>query len=228
MNWPRPELKCRRRTVNSGVLGMTENAIRKIAASRTAQSFSSIAATQNGVIIERKVTPGQVVQPAGALFTVADLSHVWVVAEIPEQQAGMIRSGELAQAEIPALNGKRIAGRLIYVSDTVNPDSRTVTVRMDAANPDRLLKPAMLASMLIQGPLQRKLLIPSVAVVRENNLDHVFIQLDVNRFQLRPVTLGEKSNESVAVQSGVSMGDIIVTDGAFHLNNERKRKELEG
>lgn len=210
------------------VLGMTENAIKKIASSRTAYSFSSITSTQSGVVIERKVAPGQVVQPAGPLFTVADLSHVWVVAEIPEQQSGMVRNGELAQAEIPALNGKRIAGRLIYVADTVNPDSRTVTVRMDAANPDRLLKPAMLASMLIQGPPQRRLLIPSVAVVRENNIDHVFVQLDGYRFQLRPVSLGEKSNGSFSVQSGLRKGEIIVIEGAFHLNNERKRKELEG
>ncbi|MDZ7655311.1 MAG: efflux RND transporter periplasmic adaptor subunit [Sulfurimicrobium sp.] len=211
-----------------GVLGMTESAMTKLAASRTVHSLSSITATLDGAVIERKVTPGQVVQPADALFTVADLSHVWLVAEVPEQQAALIKKGESAQAEIPALNGKRIEGRLIYVADIVNPERRTVTVRMDVDNPDRLLKPEMLASMLIQGAPQRRLVVPASAVVREDNKDHVFVQLDGTRFQLRPVVLGQESNGYVPVQSGLKGGEPIVTEGAFHLNNERKRKELEG
>jgi cobalt-zinc-cadmium efflux system membrane fusion protein len=211
-----------------GVLGMTGSATAKLAATRTVHSLSSITATLDGVVIERKVTPGQVVQPADALFTVADLSHVWLVAEAPEQQAALIKKGEAAQAEIPALNGKRIEGRLIYVADTVNPDRRTVTVRMDVDNPERVLKPEMLASMLIQGAPQRRLLVPAAAVVREDNKDHVFVELDNKRFQLRPVILGQESNGYIPVQTGLKGGERIVTEGAFHLNNERKRKELEG
>ncbi len=211
-----------------GVLGMSDSAMAKLAASRAVHSLSSITATLDGVVIERKVTPGQVVQPADALFTVADLSHVWLVAEVPEQQAALIKKGEAAQAEIPALNGKRIEGRLIYVADIVDPDRRTVTVRMDVDNADRMLKPEMLASMLIQGSPQRRLVVPASAVVREDNKDHVFVQLDGTRFQLRSVTLGQESNGYVPVQKGLKSGEPIVTEGAFHLNNERKRKELEG
>lgn len=210
------------------VLGMTESATAKLAATRTVHSLSTITATLDGVVIERKVTPGQVVQPADALFTVADLSHVWLVAEVPEQQAALVKKGEAAQAEIPALNGKRIEGRLIFVADTVNPDRRTVTVRMDVDNPERTLKPEMLASMLIQGAPQRRLLVPASAVVREDNKDHVFVQLDSTRFQLRPIVLGQESNGYIPVQAGLKGGERIVTEGAFHLNNERKRKELEG
>jgi cobalt-zinc-cadmium efflux system membrane fusion protein len=211
-----------------GVLGMTEGAMSKLAATRAVHSLSSITATLEGVVIERKVTPGQVVQPADALFTVADLSHVWLVAEVPEQQAALVKKGEAAQAEIPALSGRRIEGRLIYVADTVNPNRRTVTVRMDVDNPERMLKPEMLASMLIQGAPQRRLLIPAAAVVREDNKDFVFVQLDAQRFQLRPLTLGQESNGQIPVQAGLKSGESIVIDGAFHLNNERKRKELEG
>lgn len=210
------------------VLGMTGSAIQTLASSRSVHSLSSVTATLDGVVIERKVTPGQVVQPADALFTVADLSHVWLVAEAPEQQAALVKKGEAALAEIPALNGTRLEGRLIYVADTINPDRRTVTVRMDVDNPERLLKPEMLASMLIRGAPQRRLLIPAAAVVREDNKDHVFVQVDEQRFQLRAVTLGQESNGSIPVQAGLKSGERIVTEGAFHLNNERKRKELEG
>ncbi len=211
-----------------GVLGMTGSATAKLAATRAVHSLSSITATLDGAVIERKVTPGQVVQPADALFTVADLSHVWLVAEVPEQQAALVKQGEAAQAEIPALNGKRIEGRLIYVADTVDPGRRTVTVRMDVENPDRLLKPEMLASMLIQGTPQRRLAVPAAAVVREDNKDHVFVRLDERRFRLRPVTLGQESNGHVPVLTGLKPGEAVVTEGAFHLDNERKRKELEG
>ena len=210
-----------------GVLGLSTKDIGKLATSRAVHSQSSITATLDGVVIERKVTPGQVVQPADALFTVADLSHVWLVADIPEQQAALVKKGEAAQAEVPALNGKNIEGRLIFVADTVNPDRRTVTVRMDISNPGRKLKPEMLASMLIQGGPQRQLLVNAAAVVRENNKDHVFVQIEPARFQLRAVTLGQENNGFMAVQSGLKAGETIVVEGAFHLNNERKRKELE-
>lgn len=210
------------------VLGMPESAIRRLAAERTVHSLSSVTATLDGAVIERKLTQGQVVQPADALFTVADLSHVWLVAEVPEQQADLVKKGEAAQAEIAALGGKRIEGKLIFVSDTIKPDTRTVTVRMDVENPDRAIKPEMLASMLIQGQAQRRLVVPAAAVVRDENRDHVFVQLEPNRFQLRPVTLGQESGGFVPVLDGLKQGEIIVTDGAFHLNNERRRKELEG
>ena len=210
------------------VLGMTENAIRRLAAERTVHSLSSVTATLDGTVIERKLTQGQVVQPADALYTVADLSHVWLVAEVPEQQADMVKKGEAAQAEIAALGGKRIEGKLIFVSDTIKPDTRTVTVRMDVANADRSIKPEMLASMLIQGQAQRRLVVPAAAVVRDENRDYVFVQVEPNRFQLRPVTLGQENNGFVPVLDGLRQGEMIVTEGAFHLNNERRRKELEG
>ncbi len=210
------------------MLGMTESAIVKLESSRNVHSQSSVISTLDGVVIERRLTQGQVVQPADALFTVADLSHVWLVAEVPEQQAGMVKKGESAQAEIPALNGKLIEGRLIFVADTVNPDRRTVTIRMDVNNSQRLLKPEMLASMLIQGAPQRRLMVQAAAVVRDENKDHVFVQLDTHRFQLRRVTLGQENQGLVPVLEGLKAGEIIVIEGAFHLNNERKRKELEG
>lgn len=210
------------------VLGMAKSAITKLAATRQVNSLSSIIATLDGVVIERNVTSGQVVQPADALFTVADLSHVWLVAEVTEQQAALVKKGEVVQAEIPALDGKRIKGQLIFIADTVNPDRRTVKVRMNAENHERVLKPEMLASMLILVKSQRRLVVPAAAVVREDNKDHVFVQLDDKSFQLRRVLLGQESHGYFPVLEGIKIGERIVTEGGFHLNNERKREELGG
>lgn len=210
------------------VLGMTEKDINKLAETRSVHSLSSVIATLDGVVIERKITQGQVVQPADALFTVADLSHVWLVAEIPEQQAGLVRTGGVTEAEIPALADQAPKGKLIFVSDTVKPDTRTVTARMDVENAGRLIKPGMLASMLISGTTHKRVMVPVVAVVRDDNLDHVFVQLDAQHFQLRLVKLGQESAGVAPVLEGLVEGEKIVTEGAFHLNNERRRRELEG
>lgn len=210
------------------VLGMPEHDINKLAETRSVHSLSSVISTLEGVVIERKITQGQVVQPADALFTVADLSHVWLVAEIPEQQAGLVRTGGVSEAEITALADHTLKGKLIFVSDTVKSDTRTVTARMDVENPDRLIKPGMLASMLIRGTSHKRVIVPMAAVVRDENRDYVFVQIDAQHFQLRQVKLGAENAGVAPVLEGLLEGEKIVTDGAFHLNNERRRKELEG
>lgn len=209
------------------VLGMPEKDIRLLAETRSVNSISSVIATLEGTVIERNVAQGQVVQPADTLFTIADLSHVWVIAEVPEQQAGLVKTGDTTEAEVTALD-QPIKGKLIFVSDTLNADTRTVTVRMDVENQDVRLKPGMLASMLIHGTPRKRLALPVSAIVRENNRDHVFIHLGDNRFKLHPVTLGQESGGITPVLEGLTAGEPVVTEGAFHLNNERLRKALEG
>ena len=209
------------------ILGMSEEAIENLARTRTINSVSPITATLSGAVIERKVTQGQVVQPADALFTVADLSHVWAMAEVPEQQVHLIQPGQEVEVEVPALPDKdRFIGKLIYIADMVNPETRTVTVRTDLPNPDRALKPAMLATMVIQGRPVTRPTVPAQAVVREGNADHVLVQTGADEFRLRPVKLGPEERGLRAVLEGLKEGERIVTEGAFHLNNERKRKEL--
>lgn len=226
------ELSTTRAELNSSlnqlrVLGMSDKAIRQLASSGNINSASPVTTTLSGTVIERSVTLGQVIQPAEALFTVADLSHVWIVAEVPEHQADLVGEGEEVTIEIPALGNRRLSGKLIYVGDTINPETRTVTVRTDVLNTDRSIKPDMLANMLILGKPVQRTVVPEKAVVRESDKDHLFVQVAANQFRLRPVTLGVANAGVRPVISGLQLGDKIVVDGAFHLNNERKRKELE-
>lgn len=226
------ELSTTRAELNSSlnqlrVLGMSEKAIRQLASSGNINSTSPVTATLSGTVIERNVTLGQVVQPAEALFTVADLSHVWIVAEVPEHQADLVSEGEEVTIEIPALGNRRLSGKLIFVGDTINPETRTVTVRTDVLNNDRSIKPDMLANMLILGQAMPRTVVPDKAVVRELDKDHVFVQVSPNQFRLRQITLGASSGGMRPVLGGLKQGERIVVEGAFHLNNERKRKELE-
>lgn len=209
------------------ILGMSEKAIAQISRASQIKSLSSVSARLAGTVISRKVNLGQVVQPAEELFIVADLSHVWAVAEVPEQQIELIQEGEEVTIEIPALGNKEYTGKLIYVGDVVNPKTRTVTVRTDLKNTDHDIKPDMLVSMLVQSKPTPRLSVPVQALVREEDRDHVFVQIAPNKYRLREVVVGPEYDGRVAIVSGVSEGETVVGEGAFHVNNERKRKELE-
>jgi cobalt-zinc-cadmium efflux system membrane fusion protein len=210
------------------VLGMSAAALEKLAQSRTIHSVTQIVATIDGTIIDRKVTEGQVVQPADGVFLVADLTNLWLVADVPEQNAGGLRLGDAVRAEVAALPGRPITGTLAYIAPTVSPETRTVRVRMDLPNPEREFRPNMLASLLIKGAPHLRLTIPAEAVVREGNRDYVFVRTGENAYRLQPVQLGGEHEGRRVVVSGLREADVIVTSGAFHLNNERKRRELSG
>jgi cobalt-zinc-cadmium efflux system membrane fusion protein len=209
-------------------LGMSESAIQKLETTRKLTSEYPIIASISGTVIERRVTVGQVVQPADLAFQVADLSNLWFVAEIPEEQSGSLAIGKTVVATIPAQPGEAITGKLTFVSPVVNPVTRTVQARMNLPNPQGIFKPDMLASMTFENRPENGLTIPSTAVVREDNSDHVFVQIGTNEFRLREVELGVEVNDRRVVINGVSAGETIVLDGAFHLNNKRKQDQIKG
>lgn len=210
------------------LLGMPQESIQELERTRTIHSTVPIVATSDGTVLERHVTPGQVVQPAETVFEVADLSHVWLVADVPEQIAGNIVEGMAVDAQVAALPGENLSGRLTFVSATVNPDTRTVRVRMEVPNRQRRLKPAMLATMVLRDHAEPQRVIPSEAVVREDNVEHLFVQLESNTFILRPVALGPDYGGRRVLLDGVRDGEKIVVSGAFHLNNERRRRAVRG
>lgn len=209
------------------VLGMTDAEINEVVTSGEIHSKFSVPSTINGVVVDRLVTRGQVVQPSDLLFTVADLSSVWIVAEVPEQQSSGVAVGQRVEIDVPALGDKPLSTTLIYVDSIVNPESRTVVARAQLDNKNGLLKPAMLATLIIQSRAVEALVVPGEAVINENGRDHVFV--DAGRgFRLTPVVLDEERDGVRVVQSGLKPGQKVVVKGAFHLNSERKRKELEG
>lgn len=210
------------------VLGMSAVALERLTTTQMINSTAQIVSPIHGTIIDRKVTEGQVVQPADGVFLVADLSRLWAVADVPEQIAGRLRVGESVQLEIAALPGHPVAGKLDYVAPTVSPETRTVRVRMSLPNPAREFRPNMLASMVIHGAPQRRLTVPAEAVVREEDRDFVFVPTGDDSYRLRPVQLGAELNGRRIVLSGLREADKILVEGAFHLNNERKLHELAG
>lgn len=209
------------------VLGVNLKAMEELATTGAIDSVASVMATIKGVVVERKVTTGQVVQPADVLFTVADLSRVWAVAQVPEQQVAQVKVGQSVRIEVPALENEKLIGKLIYVGQTVNPESRTVLVRTELDNTSGRLKPSMLASMLIESTPAKRMVVPITAIVREQDADYVFIEQKPGSFRLKSVRLSSEHNGQRVVLDGLSQGMRIVSDGAFHLNNHRNLKDME-
>ena len=209
------------------VLGVNMKALEELASTGAIDSVSSVVATIKGVVVERKVTTGQVVQPADVLFTVADLSRVWAIAQVPEQQVAQVKVGQSVRIEVPALQNEKLVGKLIFVGQTVNPDTRTVLVRTELDNSSGRLKPSMLASMLIESAPKKQLVVPNTAVVRELDTDYVFVEEKTGVYRLKPVRLASEHDGQRVVLDGLRQGMKIVSDGAFHLNNHRNLKEME-
>lgn len=209
------------------LLGITGAPLTALRDQGALQSHAPILATQSGVLLERKISNGQVVQPGDHLFTVADLGNVWVVGALPEQTARSVRIGQQVDIEVPALSDGERTGKIIYVGDAVSPDTRTVPFRTQLDNRSRDLKPQMLATMRIRGEATQELVVPQSAVVREGDRDYVYLQEAEGTFRFTPVQLAPAHHDLRPVLKGLKQGDKLVVDGAFHLHNERKRAELQ-
>ncbi|QDC96929.1 efflux RND transporter periplasmic adaptor subunit [Candidatus Methylopumilus universalis] len=209
------------------VLGMNEKALEKLESSGQINSYGDVISRFDGIIISRAINLGQIVNPQDNLFHVADLTTLWAVANIPEQQASFIQKDEVVTIEIPALGNKKIDAKIIFEGSIVDPETRTVLVRTEIDNQSLSLKPDMLTSMYIQSKKVSRLAVPTAAIVRENDRNYVFIQNSPKTYRLREVQLGHKDGNLITILSGIAEGETIISDGAFHLNSERKKKELE-
>ena len=209
------------------LLGVYGNAVNDLV--KHGQILPSVAITvsKSGTVIGRNVVTGQVVQPSDQLFKVADLSTVWAVGDVPEHIAGNVTVGQHVEIEVPALGNITLDAVIVYVADIVNPQTRTVTVRTVVENSDRRLKPSMLASMRIAETSHEQIVIPESAIVRESNKDYVYINESDNTYLRVPVELGQEIDNLRPVTAGLSVGQRIVIDGAFDIDNERKLEELE-
>ncbi len=210
------------------VLGMAAASVADLERDRRIHSTTPVVSPIAGIVTKRHVTPGQVVENASVLIEVADLSHVWLVADVPEEHAGAIEVGKFIEAEIPALPGEKLRGRLTHVSAVVDPDTRTVRVRADLLNSRRRFKPAMLAVVTLNDEAQRRQVVPASAVVREGNDDYVFVRSGERQYRMVPVKLGTELDHHRVIDPPLAAKESVVLDGAFHLNSERKRLLVKG
>lgn len=210
------------------LLGMTEREIQRLAAKTLPHAEVarvSLRAPFTGEVIERNATIGEVIDPNKMLFTVADLSTVWVRADFPEQQAGRLKTGLTIEVRVSAYP-TIFRGVITYVGAVIDPTTRTVTARADVANPDGQLRPEMFAEVTLVTDEQSVLSVPRAAVQQDGSRAVAFVVRGPRRFESREVTLGQASSEYIQVIAGLTSGDEVVTQGSYALKSEHLRERI--
>ncbi len=179
----------------------------------------------NGIVMEKKAVQGMRFMPGDVLYQIADLSSVWIIADVFEQDLGLVKPGQTARIKVNAYPDREFSARVVYVYPTLNPQTRTIPVRLELANPGGLLKPAMFADVELTAPGQGKVLtVPASAVLHGGTRDTVLVELAEGRFEPREVKLGRQGGDYVEVREGLGEGEKVVTAANFLIDSESNLK----
>jgi len=182
-----------------------------------------------GVVLEKTNTQGEMVNSEKALFTVADLSTLWVVIDIYEKDSSRLRLGTGVKVSVTAFPDKTFRGKISYISDVVDEKTRTEKARVTIDNSSGLLKPGMFAAVLIEatgGGTERLIAVPEEAVLIDGTKSYVFMQTAPDKFSMREIAAGRTLGSRLEVTSGLKEGDAVAVKGAFILKSELKKGEL--
>ena len=183
----------------------------------------------SGIVTEKKAVQGMRFMPGEMLYQVTDLSSVWVIADVFEQDIGLVRNGSQATVQINAYPDKTFRGRITYVYPTMKADTRTVPVRVELANPGHLLKPAMFTQVEVQvGGKTPVIAVPDSAVIDSGTRQIVLVQAGEGRFEPREVKLGARSDNYVEIRQGVKEGEQVVVAANFLIDAESNLKAAVG
>lgn len=204
---------------------ISEQQIRTLKATRKASQLVDIYAPQDGIIEALNIREGMRVTPETEIMSLVDLSSIWIIAQIYEDQADWIKIGQTAEARLSAFPGKVWKGEVEYIYPRLDPITRTLRVRFRFDNLDWILKPNMYTSITILAePKQNVLSIPLEALIRNSQGDRVIVALGKGRFQVRPVVIGIESGDRVEILSGLKPGELVVTSGQFLIDSEANLK----
>lgn len=177
-----------------------------------------------GVVIAKNAIQGNRVMPGDSLFDVADLSRVWVLADVYEYELPFVRTGQAASLTLTSFPGRIWKGKVAFVSPVLDEKTRTVEVRVELANPDRLLKPEMFANVTLEQGLGSVLAVPEDAVLLTGSRAIVFLALEGGRFEPREIQVGARSDGFYQVLGGLLAGDFVVTQANFLVDSESRLK----
>ena len=183
-----------------------------------------------GIITEKHAIVGELSDPSKSLYTVADLSSVWVLVDIHEKDLAKVRRGQGATVIVGAFPDQKFRGRITYLADLVDESTRTIKARVEVANPGRKLKPEMFATveLTLVADAPPVLAVPEEAVQELDGKKLVFVAENETEFEARAVELGRASGGLVEVVSGLKEGERYAAKGAFTLKSELKKGEIEG
>ncbi|MNJ35065.1 Cation efflux system protein CusB precursor [compost metagenome] len=207
--------------------GMPEALITQVERSGKVQPYLALTSPIAGVLQELNIRTGMTVSAGQTLARVNGLSSVWLAVAVPESEAGSITVGQTVDAQLPAFPGIKVNGKVSAILPETNPDSRTLRVRVELANPDGLLRPGLTAQVRLNRSTEQGVLwVPSEAVIRTGRRALVMVAQDAGRYRPVAVQIGEESDDRVAIVNGLDEGQKVVTSGQFLLDSEASLKGI--
>lgn len=212
------------------LLGLSPEYAKALDAKADSTNLLPVVARIDGVVAERSVVPGDVVDPNKILFVVADLSRVWVMADVRAEDADQVAVGQAVTFRAEGHPEEVLAGKVSWTSTTIDPRTRTLRVRAEIENPKGHWKARTFgtAEIRLRDPNAAALVVPNGAVQREGGCRYVFVRVGEGTYELRAVRLGVRGPKEVEVVEGVRPGEAVVADGSFILKAEVLKNRLGG
>ena len=206
-------------------LGIPDDQIAKLKKTRRVQQTITLYAPQDGVVSTLPVREGMFVRPAMRVMSLADLSSVWLLAEVYERQADWVKVDQPAEVRLTYRPGEVWQGEVEYIYPSLDPKTRTLRVRLRFDNPQEVLKPNMYASVRIfGGPREDIIVVPLQALIRTGRAERIIIALGDGRFEAREVQAGIESGDWIEIIEGLDAGEEVVISGQFLIDSEASLK----
>jgi len=210
------------------VLGMTHAEVAAIERTGTARRDVAVVSPRDGVVLRRGVTVGASVDPSTELVTVADLSRVWVLLEVPEAQIPNVVLGSQVSLAIPAAGDATREASIEFLAPALTEQTRTLRVRASLPNLDGTLRPGTFGTATVHAAARVGLVVPRDAVVDTGTMQHVFVATASDTFEPRPIVIGARTGALVEVRQGLTEGERVVASGVFLLDSESRLRASGG
>jgi Cu(I)/Ag(I) efflux system membrane fusion protein len=205
---------------------ISENQVDEVLRTGRVRRTLTLYAPASGVVVQKNVLQGQAISPGEALYTLANLSDVWVEVQLRASDAAAVRAGSGADIEVTGLPGHAFKGRVAYVYPTLDSTSRAIRARVEVSNSEGLLKPGMYATVRLSTPSRSALTVPSSAVLRTGERNVVFMDMGKGELMPMDVELGRTAGEYTEVLAGLEPGQRVVTSAQFLLDSESNLGEV--
>jgi len=202
--------------------GIREEQVRELEQSGAPRIHITISSPVNGIITERRVTQGQYVREGDVLYTVSDLSTVWVKVDVFETDLPLVRVGQPVEITTESMPGRTLAGRVGFIEPMLNPQTRTVAVRIEVKNPRMSLRPGMYVHATLLSRAEKTLAVPRSAVLDTGMRKVVYVALGGDAFEGRQVEVGPPGEKYYPVLAGLKEGERVVTRGNFLIDSQTR------
>ncbi len=199
---------------------ITDEQIAELEKTGKPRTEMTIEAPLSGIVLEKMVLEGAYITPGMNLYRIADLSSVWIMADIYEYEVPLVKAGQTARVTLPYQSGEALRATVNYIYPTLDPVSRTVKVRLSVKNPGLMLKPEMFANVEINVASGPRLVVPRDAVLDSGLRQIVYVEKKPGTYEMRQVTLGVRGEQYVEVLKGIRKGERVVTSGNFLIDSE--------